>query len=285
MFSTVKSVKMPWFSRFFLNLCGVNLKLRNSVPGKDPQRITLWLHADYWACPDGVDVFWAIEDDAKSKFEKRIEMSASDTVESSRFRAITHNNISSVPIMVPGRKHPSTAVRTTDFNNTFLSNFFIVYNAILLENIWSLSAESYAASPTLLNVPAADFITCYNEKQMPDASVWNTCLTGNTLSNILHIAVDFFPKQAVESFLNWVFKWHTIRERVVINQIVRFMLRWTITFLVIALIAAIFGFTGIAAGAAEIAKIIFYIFLVFFVISLITGAFRRTDWRQPEICK
>jgi uncharacterized membrane protein YtjA (UPF0391 family) len=55
------------------------------------------------------------------------------------------------------------------------------------------------------------------------------------------------------------------------------MLRWTLTFLVIALIAAVFGFTGIAAGAASIAKIIFYIFLVFFVISLITGAFRRSD--------
>lgn len=56
-----------------------------------------------------------------------------------------------------------------------------------------------------------------------------------------------------------------------------YMLRWTLTFLVIALIAAVFGFTGIAAGAASIAKIIFYIFLVFFVISLITGAFRRSD--------
>lgn len=55
------------------------------------------------------------------------------------------------------------------------------------------------------------------------------------------------------------------------------MLRWTLTFLVIAVIAAVFGFTGIAAGAAEIAKIIFYIFLVFFVISLIAGAFRRVE--------
>ena len=61
------------------------------------------------------------------------------------------------------------------------------------------------------------------------------------------------------------------------DQIVNLMLRWTITFLVIALIAAVFGFTGIAAGAAEIAKIIFYIFLAFLVISLIAGAFRRTD--------
>lgn len=58
---------------------------------------------------------------------------------------------------------------------------------------------------------------------------------------------------------------------------IRLMLRWTLTFLIIALVAAVFGFTGIAAGAAEIAKIIFYIFLVFFVISLIAGAFRRVE--------
>jgi uncharacterized membrane protein YtjA (UPF0391 family) len=55
------------------------------------------------------------------------------------------------------------------------------------------------------------------------------------------------------------------------------MLRWTITFLVVTIIAAIFGFTGIASGAKEIAGILFYIFLVLFVISLIAGSFRRTD--------
>jgi uncharacterized membrane protein YtjA (UPF0391 family) len=74
-----------------------------------------------------------------------------------------------------------------------------------------------------------------------------------------------------------VFFWHTIGITSGVNQILYFMLRWTITFLIIALVAAVFGFTGIAAGAAEIAKVIFYIFLVVFVISLIAGAFRRTD--------
>lgn len=52
-------------------------------------------------------------------------MSPSETVNISRFLVIIHNNISSVPIMVPGRKHPSTAVRTTDFKNNFLSTRFI----------------------------------------------------------------------------------------------------------------------------------------------------------------
>jgi uncharacterized membrane protein YtjA (UPF0391 family) len=53
------------------------------------------------------------------------------------------------------------------------------------------------------------------------------------------------------------------------------MLRWTLIFLVIALVAALFGFGGIAAGAAGIAKIIFYIFLIALVISLVMGMLRR----------
>lgn len=49
------------------------------------------------------------------------------------------------------------------------------------------------------------------------------------------------------------------------------MLRWVLTFLVIALIAALFGFTDLAAGAASIAKVIFYIFVVLLVLSLLFG--------------
>jgi len=49
------------------------------------------------------------------------------------------------------------------------------------------------------------------------------------------------------------------------------MLRWTIIFLVIAIIAAIFGFGNIAAGATDIARILFFIFLVLFLLSLIRG--------------
>jgi len=53
------------------------------------------------------------------------------------------------------------------------------------------------------------------------------------------------------------------------------MLRWSITFLIIAIIAAVLGFGGIAEGAADIAQILFYIFLVLFVISLFFGRSRR----------
>lgn len=57
------------------------------------------------------------------------------------------------------------------------------------------------------------------------------------------------------------------------------MLRWTLTFLVIAIISAVFGFAGIVVSpeAIEVAKIVFFIFLVLFVISLLAGAFRRSE--------
>ena len=49
------------------------------------------------------------------------------------------------------------------------------------------------------------------------------------------------------------------------------MLSWSITFLVIALIAGVLGFTGIAGTATQIAWILFVVFLILFVVSLITG--------------
>jgi len=49
------------------------------------------------------------------------------------------------------------------------------------------------------------------------------------------------------------------------------MLRWSLVFLVVALIAALFGF-GIVEGYSLLAaKITFFVFLVLFVVSLITG--------------
>ena len=49
------------------------------------------------------------------------------------------------------------------------------------------------------------------------------------------------------------------------------MLRWSLIFLVVALVAALFVFGGIAASAEGIARILFFIFLVLFVISLLMG--------------
>ena len=56
------------------------------------------------------------------------------------------------------------------------------------------------------------------------------------------------------------------------------MLRWAITFLVIALIAALFGFGGLAGAATDMARILFFVFIVLFVISF---AFGRT--RGPVV--
>ena len=52
------------------------------------------------------------------------------------------------------------------------------------------------------------------------------------------------------------------------------MLHWSLSFLVIALIAGLLGFWALGGVAMSIAKILFFVFLVFFVISLLTG--RRT---------
>jgi uncharacterized membrane protein YtjA (UPF0391 family) len=50
------------------------------------------------------------------------------------------------------------------------------------------------------------------------------------------------------------------------------MLRWSLAFFVIAIIAALFGFGNIAAGAASIAKVLFFIFLTLCVLVLVFGA-------------
>lgn len=49
------------------------------------------------------------------------------------------------------------------------------------------------------------------------------------------------------------------------------MLAWSITFLVVALIAGVLGFSGIASTATGIARILFFVFLVLFAVSLLTG--------------
>ena len=49
------------------------------------------------------------------------------------------------------------------------------------------------------------------------------------------------------------------------------MLSWTLTFLVLALIAAVLGFGGLASSFAAIAKILFFVFRVLLVISFLMG--------------
>lgn len=53
------------------------------------------------------------------------------------------------------------------------------------------------------------------------------------------------------------------------------MLRWTITFIVIAIIAAVLGFGEIAGAASGIAKILFFVFIILFIFSLIRGGLKK----------
>lgn len=52
------------------------------------------------------------------------------------------------------------------------------------------------------------------------------------------------------------------------------MLRYAITFLIIALIAAVFGFGGIAAVSMELARIVFGVFVVLFLIATVAHLLR-----------
>jgi uncharacterized membrane protein YtjA (UPF0391 family) len=54
------------------------------------------------------------------------------------------------------------------------------------------------------------------------------------------------------------------------------MLRWSIGFFIVAILAAALGFGGIAGDATELAKICFIIFLVLAVVSLVFGRRRIT---------
>jgi uncharacterized membrane protein YtjA (UPF0391 family) len=47
------------------------------------------------------------------------------------------------------------------------------------------------------------------------------------------------------------------------------MLRWTLIFLVVALVAALLGFGNLAGDASEIARILFFIFLVLTLVGLL----------------
>lgn len=49
------------------------------------------------------------------------------------------------------------------------------------------------------------------------------------------------------------------------------MLRWSLIFFIVAIVAAIFGFTGIAQGAASVAQVLFFIFAGLFILMLLAG--------------
>jgi uncharacterized membrane protein YtjA (UPF0391 family) len=52
------------------------------------------------------------------------------------------------------------------------------------------------------------------------------------------------------------------------------MLRWAITFAIIAMVAGILGFSSLAGASADLAKIFAMVFVVLFVIALVAGQHR-----------
>jgi uncharacterized membrane protein YtjA (UPF0391 family) len=55
------------------------------------------------------------------------------------------------------------------------------------------------------------------------------------------------------------------------------MLRWSLLFFVIALIAGVFGFGMVSGTAWFAAKVLFFVFLALFVVSLIAGSRTTRD--------
>lgn len=53
------------------------------------------------------------------------------------------------------------------------------------------------------------------------------------------------------------------------------MLRYSVIFLVIALVAALFGFGGIASGAVEIAKILFFVFVIIAIVTFVVSLVKK----------
>lgn len=53
------------------------------------------------------------------------------------------------------------------------------------------------------------------------------------------------------------------------------MLRYALTFLLLALVAGLFGFGGVAAVSVDIAQILFFVFLIGLIVSVIMGMVSR----------
>jgi len=49
------------------------------------------------------------------------------------------------------------------------------------------------------------------------------------------------------------------------------ILRWSLAFFLVALVAAVLGFAEVASGAAWVAKLLYFLFLACFVVFFVTG--------------
>lgn len=58
------------------------------------------------------------------------------------------------------------------------------------------------------------------------------------------------------------------------------MLRWALSFLIVAIVAAVLGLSGIAGQSVDIARLLFGVFIVLFLISLIA---HLVTGRRPPV--
>jgi len=79
------------------------------------------------------------------------------------------------------------------------------------------------------------------------------------------IRLSYFPQQAGRGLLSLNFAVLSLKKEK------PDMLSWSITFLIIGLIAGVLGLSGVAGAATQIAWILFVVFLVLFLVSLIMG--------------
>ena len=57
------------------------------------------------------------------------------------------------------------------------------------------------------------------------------------------------------------------------------MLRYSVIFLVIAIVAALLGFSGVAATASWVAQTLFFVFLALFLLMLVASFVQETEIR------
>jgi uncharacterized membrane protein YtjA (UPF0391 family) len=116
----------------------------------------------------------------------------------------------------------------------------------------------------------------YGDRRLPTAHCQLKTAFEESRTHLHLLLTHLFPKPLWISLVKGektclaCFFYYYYRQPIVYLKSI-YMLRWTVIFLIVAIIAAVFGFGGIAAGAAGIAKVLFFIFIVLFLISLIGG--------------
>lgn len=58
------------------------------------------------------------------------------------------------------------------------------------------------------------------------------------------------------------------------------MLKWSLIFFIVAIVAAVFGFGGVSEAAADIGIVLFFIALAAFIITLAAGLFAAKKARD-----